>query len=95
MHQDEQDACKAQIICGNSSVDAYANSSAGQTSTGTSTTSSSTGTATGGSTATSGTTSSTASPSPSKAAAATLQIGTGYATGIFGTILLGIFGLAL
>lgn len=91
MHADEQAACQREIVCGNSSIDAYANSSTGQGQS-TSSTSSSTMSATSG---TSGTTSNTASPSPSTAAAATLQIGTGYATGIFGTALLGLFGLVL
>ena len=91
MHADQQAACEQEIVCGNSSIDAYTGSSTGGGQN-TSSTSSSTMSATS---AAGGTAGSTASPAPSKAAAATLQIGTGYATGIFGTVLLGIFGLAL
>ena len=80
---DQQDSCKQTIVCGNSSVDAYANSSAASQ------------TASASSSATSGTTSSTATPSPTKNAAALLEIGANYGTGIFGAIILGAFGIYL
>lgn len=80
---DQQDSCKTTIVCGNSSIDAYANSSAASS------------TSSASSSVASSTTGSTSSPSPTKNAAALLESCSNYGTGIFGAILLGAFGLYL